>query len=173
MGVCFGRIARASSGCETDGCSPFSCVPKTYCVRGLVRCSNPLFMASGRMSLILQFVGQRSAYTILAALEPGIALDTRVFIYQLGANPRYVYMTDLIFRWLGQPNHVGITSTITITELLVPAYRSSGEAQVDQFYGLLTTYPNLDWVGPNLELADIAARILPRHRLRTPDAIRL
>lgn len=80
-------------------------------------------------------------------------------------------MTDLIFRWLGQPNHTGITSTITMTELLVPAYRSSGEAQVDQFYGLLSTYPNLEWVAPNLEVADIAARIRARHRLRTPDAL--
>ena len=100
-----------------------------------------------------------------------IALDTCVFIYQLEANARYVDMTDLIFRWLGQPNHTGITSTITMTELLVPAYRSSGEAQVDQFYGLLSTYPNLEWVAPNLEVADIAARIRARHRLRTPDAL--
>ena len=68
-----------------------------------------------------------------------------------------------------------------LTELLVPivplahargsAYRNSGEVQVDEFYGLLTTYPNLEWVAPNLEVADIAARIRAQHRLRTPDAL--
>jgi predicted nucleic acid-binding protein len=58
-----------------------------------------------------------------------------------------------------------------LTELLVPAYRSSGEVKVDEFYGLLTTYPNLEWVAPNLEVADIAARIRAQHRLRTPDAL--
>ena len=58
-----------------------------------------------------------------------------------------------------------------MTELLVPAYRSSGEAQVDRFFGLLATYPNLDWIAPNLEVADIAARIRAEHRLRTPDAL--
>jgi len=100
-----------------------------------------------------------------------IALDTSVFIYQLEANPRYADLTDPIFVWLGQPNHTGITSTITMTELLVPAYRDAGQARVDQFYGLLTTHPNLDWVAPNLEVADIAARIRARHRLRTPDAL--
>lgn len=87
------------------------------------------------------------------------------------ANPRYVDLTDPIFRWLGQPNHTGITSTITISELLVAAYRSSGEARVDQFFGLLTTYPNLEWIAPNLEVADIAARIRAQHRLRAPDAL--
>jgi predicted nucleic acid-binding protein len=80
-------------------------------------------------------------------------------------------LTDLIFGRLGGPNHVGITSTITITELLVPAYRSSGEAKVDEFYGLLTTYPNIEWIAPNLEAADIAARIRARYRLRTSDAL--
>ena len=46
-----------------------------------------------------------------------IALDTSVFIYQLEANPRYVDLSDRIFIWiwLGQPNHTGITSTITMT----------------------------------------------------------
>ena len=58
-----------------------------------------------------------------------------------------------------------------MTELLVPVCRNSGEVQVDQFYGLLTTYPNLEWVAPNLEVADIAARIRAQHRLRTPDAL--
>lgn len=42
---------------------------------------------------------------------------------------------------------------------------------VDEFYALLSTYPNLDWVAPDLEIADIAARIRAVHRLRTPDAL--
>ena len=100
-----------------------------------------------------------------------IALDTSVFICQLEANVKYVGLTDRIFTWLGQPNNTGIASTITMTELLVPAYRSSGEVLADQFYGLLTTYPNLEWVAPDLEVADIAARIRAQYRLRTPDAL--
>lgn len=100
-----------------------------------------------------------------------IALDTSVFIYQIEANPRYVELTDAIFKWVQEPNHAGITSTITMTELLVPAYRDSDESQVNEFYGLLTTYPNLDWAAPNLEIADIAARVRAQYRLRTPDAL--
>ena len=100
-----------------------------------------------------------------------IALDTSVFIYQLEANPRYVALTDHIFRWLQRTNHSAVTSTITLTELLVQPYRDSSEQRVNEFYALLSTYPNLNWIAPSLEVADTAARIRAAHRLRTPDAL--
>lgn len=58
-----------------------------------------------------------------------------------------------------------------MTELLVQPYREADEQLAIDFYGLLSTYPNLDWVAPNLEIAEIAARIRALHRLRTPDAL--
>lgn len=58
-----------------------------------------------------------------------------------------------------------------MTELLVHPYRAANQQLADEFYGLLTTYPNLEWVAPGLEIADIAARIRATHRLRTPDAL--
>jgi predicted nucleic acid-binding protein len=100
-----------------------------------------------------------------------IAVDTSVFIYQLEAHPRYVDLTDPVFAWLEHPRHAAVTSTITMAELLVQPYRNSDERQVDEFYGLLTTYPHLDWIAPSLTIADIAARIRAAHRLRTPDAL--
>ena len=100
-----------------------------------------------------------------------IALDTSVFIYQVEANARYVGLTDPVFAWLERRDHSAVTSTITMAELLVPAYRTGGDPQVDEFYALLSTYPNLDWVAPSLEIADIAARIRATRRLRTPDAM--
>jgi predicted nucleic acid-binding protein len=100
-----------------------------------------------------------------------IALDTSVFIYQLEANARYLGLTDAIFSWIEQAGHEAITSTITMTELLVPSYRDGDEEKVDEFYGLLTTYPNLLWIAPALEVADVAARFRATYRLRTPDAL--
>ena len=58
-----------------------------------------------------------------------------------------------------------------MTELLVQPYRDSDEDRVSEFYGLLSTYPNLDWISPDLETADLAARMRAAHRLRTPDAL--
>ena len=100
-----------------------------------------------------------------------IALDTSVFIYQLEANLRYIPFTDHIFYWLERPTSRAVTSTITMTELLVQPYRDFDEHRVNEFYALLSTYPNLEWVPPNLEIADLAARIRALHRLRTPDAL--
>lgn len=58
-----------------------------------------------------------------------------------------------------------------MTELLVRPYRDSSDQQVNEFYALLTTFPNLDWIPPDLEIADLAARIRAGYRLRTPDAL--
>jgi len=100
-----------------------------------------------------------------------IFLDTSVFVYQLEANPKYVGFTDRIFAWLEQPGHTAATSTITMMELLVQPYRDSAEQRVNEFYALLATYPNLDWIAADLAIADTAARIRATHRLRTPDAL--
>ena len=100
-----------------------------------------------------------------------IALDTGVFIYQLEANAKYLSLTDAVFAWVERTGHEAVTSTITMTELLVPSYRDNNEHRVDEFYGLLSTYPNLRWIAPDLEAADIAARLRATYKLRTPDAL--
>jgi predicted nucleic acid-binding protein len=100
-----------------------------------------------------------------------IALDTSIFIYQLEANPKYLAYTDPIFSWLERPGSAAVTSTITMTELLVLPYRDGDQQLANDFFALLSTYPNLDWIAPNLEIADLAARIRALHRLQTPDAM--
>ena len=100
-----------------------------------------------------------------------VALDTNVFIYQLDANPRYLPLTDHLFSWLERPGSKAVTSTVTMMELLVHPYRQLDESRVDEFYGLLSTYPNLDWIAPSLEIAVLAARIRAQHRLQSPDAL--
>lgn len=100
-----------------------------------------------------------------------VALDTSIFIYQLETNPQYLAFTDHIFSWLERPGCKAVTSTITMTELLVQPYRNNDIERVDEFYALLSTYPNLEWVAPDLAIADLAAQIRALHRLRTPDAL--
>ena len=87
------------------------------------------------------------------------------------ANIQYVGYTDHIFSWLERPASQAVTSTLTLTELLVQPYRNADQRLVDEFYGLLSRYPNLEWVVPTLEIADVAARIRALYRLRTPDAL--
>lgn len=100
-----------------------------------------------------------------------VALDTNVFIYQIEENPRYLSLTDTIFAWLEQPQSRAVTSTVTMTELLVGPYRAAQKGRADTFYASLSTYPNLEWIAPNLEIAALAARLRAAHGLRTPDAL--
>ena len=100
-----------------------------------------------------------------------VFFDTNVFIYQLEANPTYLPLTDPIFAWLERRGSQAVTSTITMTELLVAPYRDSNQKRVGLFYALLSTQPNLDWVAPDLVIADTAAQLRALHRLRTPDAL--
>jgi predicted nucleic acid-binding protein len=100
-----------------------------------------------------------------------VALDTSVFIYYMEANPLYVEMASEIFSWLETPGNVAVTSSITMTELLVQPYRTGNEMLVHRYFGLLSTFPNLEWVAPDLDVAATAAKLRALHRLRTPDAL--
>ncbi len=100
-----------------------------------------------------------------------IGLDTSIFIYYLEANPTYVEMASEVFTWLERSPHAAVTSTITMTELLVHPYRAANEELVNQYYALLSSFPNLDWVAPDLGIADTAAQLRAQYRLRTPDAL--
>jgi len=100
-----------------------------------------------------------------------VALDTSVLIYQLEKNPRYFPLSDAIFAWLEHPGNSAITSTLSITELLVPAHRDGDAQRLQHYRGLLTTYPGLNWLHPDLVIADMAAQLRAEYRLKTPDAI--
>jgi predicted nucleic acid-binding protein len=102
-----------------------------------------------------------------------IGLDTSVFIYHLEANAAYAHLAGEVFTWLEGPPHAAVTSTITMTELLVHPYRLGNEPLVNQYFSLLSLFPNLEWVPPDLAIADTAAQLRAQHRLRTPDALQL
>ena len=100
-----------------------------------------------------------------------VALDTSVFVHQLEADAKYVRLTREVFAWVEESGHRGVTSTITMTELLVRPYRNKDERGADDCFALFSRFPNLEWVAPNLEICDEAARIRAQCGLKTPDAI--
>jgi predicted nucleic acid-binding protein len=100
-----------------------------------------------------------------------IALDSNIFIYELDANPRYAAYARHVFQWLAEPHHFAVTSTLTMTEVLTRPYAAGATRQANEYYGLLSNYPHLDWIAPDLVTADLAAQFRAQHRMRTPDAI--
>jgi predicted nucleic acid-binding protein len=100
-----------------------------------------------------------------------VALDTCIFIYQWEANPRYSPLTDYIFSALEQSDLVAVTSTITLTELLVHPYRNQDTIRANELLGMVSTFPHLEWISPDLEIADRAAEVRAQYRLQTPAAM--
>jgi bifunctional DNA-binding transcriptional regulator/antitoxin component of YhaV-PrlF toxin-antitoxin module len=80
-------------------------------------------------------------------------------------------LCDPVFQAIENNEIKATTSTLKFLEILVQPYRKKLDDLVLKFFALLTTYPNLQWVDLNLDIADTAARLRAEHRLKTPDAI--
>lgn len=86
-------------------------------------------------------------------------------------NPRYFDVADAVFTWMERPASSAVTSTVALTEILVQPYRNASLTRAEDFYSLLTTIPNLEWVAPSLQIANAAAALRASYRLQTPDAL--
>lgn len=102
-----------------------------------------------------------------------IGLDSNILIYFVEAHAKYFGLVKAIFESIETGRNLGLCSTLSLLEVLVQPYRRNDEEVINRFYGLLTTYPNLTWVELSVEIADLAARLRAKYRLKTPDAILL
>ena len=102
-----------------------------------------------------------------------IGLDSNIFIYFIEANPSYHHLTIKLFESIEKGRNLGICSSLSLLEVLVQPYRRKNEELVNQFYALMTTFPNLIWKDLTLEIADLGARLRAHYSIKTPDAILL
>jgi predicted nucleic acid-binding protein len=102
-----------------------------------------------------------------------LALDTSAFIYHLEAHPPHAPRLLPIFRQIESGRCRGVSSTLTFLEVLVQPYRTGDDEQRAALSALLASFPGLTWVPLDLVVADRAAALRARYRLRTPDAIQL
>ncbi len=100
-----------------------------------------------------------------------IGIDSNILIYQIEGHPEYRRPAQKIFAAIEAGHNIGICSTLSLLEVLVQPYRNDDDSRVNQFYALLTTYPNLTWTDLSIEIADLGARLRAKYRIRTPDAI--
>ena len=102
-----------------------------------------------------------------------IALDTMVFIYHLENNPIYKKTTTNILRTIEFGQKQGVTSTITLLELLVKPMQMNNQAIVENYTFALTTFPNLRLCELSTEIAVKAAELRAKYQISTPDAIQI
>ena len=98
-------------------------------------------------------------------------LDSNILIYFIEGNPHYLDSVKKIFSMIEAGKNQGVCSTLSLMEILVEPYRKQNETLVNEFYGLLTTYPNLKWVDLSKEIADLGAHLRAKYKIKTPDAI--
>ena len=105
--------------------------------------------------------------------HPVIGLDTSIFIYHLEDHPRYSPLTEVIFSALEKGINKGVTSYLTLMEILVKP-KAEGLPQVARDYEYyLATFPNLTFYEMGLDVARKASDVRSADRIKAPDAIQL
>jgi len=100
-----------------------------------------------------------------------IGLDTNILIDLIQGHSQFGPLAKRVFERIESGRNSGVCATLSLMEVLVQPYRLDDVSLVNQFYGLLTTYPCLSWVNLTADIADEAARLRARYDLKTPDAI--
>ena len=102
-----------------------------------------------------------------------IGLDTMVFIYHFEENQVYSPLTFSIFESLEKGNFNGITSILTLLEILVKPKKENNLHLTERYKLLFETFPNLQVKTLNENIADIASSLRANYNINTPDAIQI
>jgi len=102
-----------------------------------------------------------------------IGLDTMVFIYHFEENQAYSPLTFSIFESLEKGNFNGITSILTLLEILVKPKKENNLLLTERYRLLFETFPNLQVKELNENIADIASSLRANYNINTPDAIQI
>jgi len=105
--------------------------------------------------------------------HPLIGLDSSIFIYHLEDHPRYSPLTEIIFNALEKGANKGITSYLTLMEILVKPKAEGLINVVRDYEYYLATFPNLTFYEMGLEVAQKASDLRAEEGIKAPDAIQL
>jgi len=112
---------------------------------------------------------------VLEAVRPHsrFGLDTSVFIYHIETLSPFSGAASQVLQHVGRHAATGITSVLTLTELLVKPLQSRRRGLAARYEALVRVTPNLILADVDVEIARQAAVLRATYRLRTPDAIQV
>lgn len=102
-----------------------------------------------------------------------VGLDTAVFIYHFEKNPTYLPLTHELFRSIEVGARAGVTSTITLMEIIVKPLALGQKDVARKYEVMLVNFPNLDIVDLDRDVIRQAARLRAEYRIRPPDALQV
>lgn len=111
---------------------------------------------------------------LIEDVRPGpLALDTQVFIYFIEEERRFLPLLKPLFEAIDHGDLVGVTSGLSLMEVLVVPYRSGNSALADRYEALLTNSRGLRFIEVDRRLLKAAAQVRARFKIRPPDAIQM
>ena len=100
-----------------------------------------------------------------------LGLDTPVFIYHIAAGPPFAVVAGQVLDQLKRRSTTGVTSVLTVTELLVRPLQAGRRGLAARYETLVRATPNLAVVDIDARIARRAAGLRANYGVRTADAI--
>jgi predicted nucleic acid-binding protein len=100
-------------------------------------------------------------------------LDTCVFIYHLENHPLYAPLTKKILSGIEAGTWLGCTTVISLTELLVRPWQLGERVKAMEYEALLCSFPHLQVLDIDRQIARLAARLRGEYQVRAPDALQV
>lgn len=101
-----------------------------------------------------------------------VAIDSNCFIYLIEGSPYADKLNDLFSR-IEKKLLTGVTSILTITEILTGPYKLQNHKLIEEYRSTLLTFPNLTFREMDYKIANKTAQCRAEYGLKTPDAIQL
>ena len=102
-----------------------------------------------------------------------LGFDTPPVIYFIEANPRYDAVVTEVFARIHQGSLEGITSAVTLAEVLVMPIRRNQLSLRDSYSDLLLNSAHFQTASITPEITERTADLRARYKIRTPDAFQL
>jgi len=103
-----------------------------------------------------------------------VAFDSAPLIYYIEEHPEYLAIADELFGLLDSGAARGMTSVLTLEEVLVKPLREGRTELADQYRQVLTNSTNITLQPIDESICETAARMRARYGwLRTPDALQV
>jgi len=102
-----------------------------------------------------------------------LGLDTSPFIYFIESHPQHNRLVTDVFQRIASGQCTGITSVITLSEVLVQPLLRGNTRLSAEYRDLLLHSENLQTLSIDSVAAESAADLRARYRIRMPDALQI
>jgi len=104
-----------------------------------------------------------------------LMIDTNCFIYLIEGNryPDFLVRVEPLFNELRDGSIQGITSPITLTEIMTMPRKMGREDLAYIYKSLICNFPNLTILSIDSNVADQAAALRASYNIKTPDALQI